>query len=125
MSTPASAALPHGLKACRRQRFQVEIEQKLVARTAEVFGTRTMERLSGDKENVANELQFSVAAQLDRGRLGYATARVHDQLLKLAGKTGPITSDVKAFLTDNLGQRSMKNSFSRLDGWTRWPNCDG
>jgi very-short-patch-repair endonuclease len=103
-----------GLQAATR--LHVEFEQKLATRTAEVFGKRVAERLSGEKERVITELQVSVAAQLDRGRLGYAMSRVHEQLLKLEGKSGSLTVEIKGFLTGDLGS----NEHEELILQTRW-----
>lgn len=89
-------------------RFHVEFEQQLAPRTSAVFGTRVSDRLAVQRETVLEEIRVSVAAQLDRGRLAYALNRVHEQLAALAGKGGPLTNEIRHFLTDDLGSSAVE-----------------
>lgn len=89
------------------------VERQLFGRVESVFGTRTANDLGDDYETSLTGVIDSLHAQLDKGRLGYAMGKVNEYLAPLDGKSGVITSQLKTFLQNQLGNPDLDESALR------------
>lgn len=78
-------------------------DAQLPGKLEEVFGGRIAGRFAAEGEALLQAGFTSLQAHIDKGRLGYALLRVQDVLALLAGHSGAVVQDLRAFLTDALG----------------------
>ena len=91
-----------GIEDVRQLVFDFDAE--LHARLEEAFGKRTADRMWDGGETFVAEAYSSLHAHVDKGRLAYAMKRVQELVRKLEGHRGGIVSQLRAFLTESLGQ---------------------
>ncbi|MCC5611849.1 AAA family ATPase [Nostoc sp. CHAB 5834] len=79
------------------------IERGLYADVERVFGTRVAAEVPESPETGLNPVVASLHAHLDKGRLGYAMARVTEYVNALEVGQGPLQLCAKEFLQERLG----------------------
>jgi AAA domain len=84
-----------------------QIDRRLKADTAAVFGSAVAEKLPRDPAQARTQVASHLATQLDKGRLVYAMRQVADLRAKLEGKTGQVIAQLNALISDELGSAAV------------------
>ena len=83
---------------------------KLHGEFAGVFGKVMADRMWDGGEAFVVTAKESLQVHIDKGRLAYAMNRVGEFARKLRNHRGPIVDDLRAFLTESLGQSGSDES---------------
>ncbi|WP_454753912.1 AAA domain-containing protein [Cupriavidus necator] len=79
-------------------------EAQLSHRVETVFGKQQAANVKSGAAEAVAELQQSLQAHVDKGRLAYAMKRVEELLKKLDGHSGPVVEDMRSFLSESIGE---------------------
>lgn len=108
-------ALASIAKACLNVLALVrDFDAAMAERLEDVFGHAPAQAFLDNGDGILFTVRASLRAHVTRGRLGYARAKVQDQLAVLVGTEGPVVGQLKEFLQLKLGDPVADETGLRL-----------